>query len=350
VTELDLGFAIPPGLAADRPPEVRGLERDGVRLLLSTAVTDRPLRFDALPQLLREGDLLVVNESATLPASLPARGSVGEFRLHLSTAYGDGVWLVEPRWDPGRPGPLPLGPGETVAVGGISGRLLSDYPGIRRLCFFRAEGDLLDAMRRVGQPIRYGYLAGDYPLATYQTIFSRVPGSAEMPSAGRPFTARLVAELKAKGVELTAIVLHSGVSSLEEGDAAGGAPPLLPEPFEVPASAADAIERTRSRGGRVIAVGTTVVRALESSFDGCRVRAARGFTRLHLSPDRPVRAIDGLLTGFHDARSTHLSLLAAVAGETFVRRSYRTAVDAGFLWHEFGDVQLILPKAGAVGS
>ncbi len=197
-------------------------------------------------------------------------------------------------------------------------------------------------MRSVGAPIRYGYLAREYPLEEYQTVFGRVPGSAEMPSAARPFTARVVTRLAAAGVGIAPITLHAGVSSLEAGDTGPGGVPLYPEPFEVPFSTVEAIESTRQRGGRVVAVGTTVVRALESASDGCGRRPARGFTRLYLNPDRPSRTVDGLLTGFHEATSTHLALLSSVAGVDRVRRSYRVAVDAGYLGHEFGDSHLIL--------
>jgi S-adenosylmethionine:tRNA ribosyltransferase-isomerase len=333
---------------ADRPPEARGIERDRVRLLVSTPAGETHRRFDELPEILDEGDLLVVNASAVVPASLPATGSAGEFRVHASTEYGRDLWLVEPRWGAASPGPVPIDPGETLRVGGLPARFVGEYPGIRRLSFLRVEGDLVEAMRAVGEPIRYGYLAADVPREAYRTEFGTVPGSVEMPSAGRPFTRRLVARLRQRGVRFASIVLHAGVSSLEDGDAAGNGPPVFPEPFDVPRSTLDEITRTRAEGHRVIAVGTTVVRALESARDGCGLRASRGFTRLYLSPETPVRAIDGLLTGFHDARTTHLALLGAVAGPEVVPRAYAVALRSGYLWHEFGDSHLILPGAGRV--
>ena len=339
---VELERAPPRSLGADRTPEDRGAARDGVRLLVSDRSADSHHRFRDLPGLLRPGDLLVVNRSATLPASLPARGPPGEFRVSISTAYGHDLWLAEPRWDFGRPGPVPLAPGDRLEVGEVRCRYVAAFPGIPRLGFFRADGDLTEAMRRLGSPIRYGYLARAYPLAAYQTVFARTPGSAEMPSAGRPFTPRILREVVEAGVRLASVLLHAGVSSLEPNDVAPGASPVFPEPFDVPAETVAAIGRARSEGGRVIAVGTTVVRALESAIDACGgLRAARGFTRVYLTPDRPVRTIDGLVTGFHEAGSTHLALLAAVAGPETLRRSYRTAVDAGYLGHEFGDSQLL---------
>ena len=335
-------FPVAVGPGADRPPEERGVERDGVRLLVSSPNEEREHVFPDLVDLLRPGDLLVVNESATLPASLPARAEIGDFRVNLSTPYGPGLWVGEPRWGPSRPGPLPLDAHARIEVGGVPCTLVAGFPGIPRLVFLRADGDLQEAMQRRGQPIRYGYAAREFPLEAYQTAFARVPGSAEMPSASRPFTSRLVDRLRSAGVEFAPIVLHAGVSSLEFGDFPPGTVPVFPEPFEVPATAVEAVERARSRGGRVVAVGTTVVRALESATDTCGLRPARGFTRVYLSPQRPIRSIDGLLTGFHEAQSTHLALLAGFVGVPRLQRAYEFAARAGFLWHEFGDSHLLL--------
>jgi S-adenosylmethionine:tRNA ribosyltransferase-isomerase len=340
-------IAIVPGDArlaeADRIPEERGIPRDGVRLLVSSPTDDRDEQFRALPSLLRPNDLLVVNESATMPAALPARGSAGAFVVHLSTRYAPQLWLAEPRWSSARPGPVPIDPSETIELAGLPARLVAPYPGMPRLAFFRIEGDLGAAMARFGRPIRYGYLAHDYPLAEYQTVFARVPGSAEMPSAGRPFSRRLLAELSAVGVRFATVVLHTGVSSLETDAVRPGWRPVYPEPFEVPAATAEAVRATRRDGGRVIAVGTTVVRALESAADDCGLRPARGFTQLYLQAGTRLRVVDGLLTGFHAARTTHLELLSALALPERLARAYRTAIDRGYLWHEFGDSHLILP-------
>lgn len=329
---------------ADRIPEDRGLARDAVRLMVSDRAGDRDARFRDLPDLLRPGDLLVVNESATLPASLPARGRPGDFLVNLSTRYGPDLWLAESRWSASRPGPVPLARGERITVGGVGARWVAAFPGTPRLAFLHTESDLGAAMERVGRPIRYAYLAHDYPLDAYQTVFARVPGSAEMPSAGRPFSRPLVDRLLTSGIRIATVVLHTGVSSLEIDPEQPDLLPSYPEPFRVPSSTADAIRAARARGGRVIAVGTTVVRALESALDGDEVHATEGFTRLVVTPERPTRVVDGLLTGFHDARSTHLELLAAVAGAGPLRRSYARAVEQGYLWHEFGDSQLWLPN------
>jgi S-adenosylmethionine:tRNA ribosyltransferase-isomerase len=329
-------------LGADRIPEDRGVARDEVRLLVSDPGGISHRRFYDLPDLLRSGDLLVVNESATLAASLPARSNLGTFRVSLSTSYGPDLWLVEPRWSYASPGPLPLHPGDRLEIGGVSAQYVADFPQIPRLGFVRVTQQLEPIMEKIGRPIRYGYLAREYPLTEYQTVFARVPGSAEMPSAARPFTRRLVHRLREGGVGIASIVLHAGVSSLEPGDAGPSGAPILPEPYSVSANTVRAIRETRAKGNRVIAVGTTVVRALESASDGCGLRASRGFTRLYLHAARPTRSVDGVITGFHDAASTHLALLASVAGEAGIFAAYQAASESGYLGHEFGDSHLIL--------
>ncbi|HEX9709002.1 MAG TPA: S-adenosylmethionine:tRNA ribosyltransferase-isomerase [Candidatus Thermoplasmatota archaeon] len=343
-----LRFERPKELEADAPPELRGSTRDGVRLLVSTPAGHEHHAFRDLPALLTPGDLVVVNESATLPAGLPARGAVGDFTLCLSTNYGRGLWLTEPRWGPARPGPLPLRPGDRFEAAGLRATVVAEYPGLPRLLFVHLNGDVLSAAARRGAPIRYAYLREPLGLEFYQTVFSRVPGSAEMPSAARPFTLAAVRALAARGVRFATVVLHAGVSSLEVEAPLVEAQPLYPEPFEVPAATVAAVSAARAAGRRVVAVGTTVVRALESAHDGKRLRPARGFTRLYVNPYRPARVVDGLLTGFHDPMTSHLAMLYALAGEDLVRSAYAEAVAGRYLWHEFGDSHLVLP--GAAGA
>ncbi len=338
----DLYFERPAALQAALPPEQRGLQRDEVRLLVSTPTGHSHSTFVQLADFLQPGDLLVVNRSATLPASLPAVSSQGPLVLNLSTNYGDGVWLAEPRWSSSEPGPLPLEPGETLTVGGVPIHLLTPHPGLPRLWFVHTTGDLCDIMARVGTPIRYGYVEEAQPLAAYQTIFSRLPGSAEMPSAARPFSRRVLHSLYERGVTIAGLTLHTGVSSLEIETEEVEAQPMYAEPFHVPTATARAVNEARQADHRVIAVGTTVVRALEAAWDGAQVRAARGFTRLYIHPSRGVHAVDGLITGLHDPLASHLAMLYAVAGEPLIRSGYAEAVREGYLWHEFGDSHLIL--------
>ncbi|HEV2448789.1 MAG TPA: S-adenosylmethionine:tRNA ribosyltransferase-isomerase [Thermoplasmata archaeon] len=339
----ELAFARPDRLQAREPPERRGLSRDEVRLLVSSPAGERHSRFFELSGWLQRGDLLVVNRSATLPAALPARGPFGEFLVDLSTDFGSRLWLAEPRWAFDRPGPLPLEAGMRLEVGSVGARAVGRYPGQPRLWFLRFEADPRPAMRELGRPIRYGYAAGAFPLAEYQTLFSQVPGSAEMPSAARPFTPRVLTALEARGVAVASVLLHTGVSSLEVMADEVEREELLPEPFEVGEAAVAAIRRTKAAAGRVIAVGTTVVRALEAAAGGGELGPRRGFTRRRLAPGVPVRVVDGLITGFHDPYASHLALLFALFGADRVRRAYSAAVEGGYLWHEFGDSHLWLP-------
>jgi S-adenosylmethionine:tRNA ribosyltransferase-isomerase len=333
-----LAFEVPDQLSAHEPPA----ERDAVRMLVARG-HERSLvhtRFRALPEFLEPGDLVVVNASATLPAAVRVVGS--DLVLHLSSTVPDAPetrWVVEVRRgsEPYRAAvdgctlELPDGAWATVLAPYLAGRRLWVADLHLRL-------PLEAYLARHGRPIRYRYVRAEHPLAEYQTVFATEPGSAEMPSAGRPFTAELVTHLVSRGIAVAPIVLHTGVSSLEAGE------PPYPERFSVPPATARLVAATRAGGGRVIAVGTTVVRALESAAraDGS-IAPAEGWTNLVVTPERGVRIVDGLLTGWHEPEASHLQLLEAVAGHDLVQRSYRVALRKRYLWHEFGDVHLLLP-------
>lgn len=338
----ELIFDRPTPLEAVAPPEERGLGRDGVRLLVTTPTGHTHAHFRDLPRFLQLGDLLVVNDSATLPASLPASGSVGAFTLNLSTRYEPNLWLTEPRWSQARPGPLPLAPGDRIQAGGVSAQWVAPYPGLPALWFMHSQGDLGEALARYGSPIRYGYVPQAYPLEAYQTIFGTTPGSAEMPSAARPFTRPVLESLSRREVNIASITLHTGVSSQEVEMDDVEAETLYPEPFKVPAPTAQAVNAARREGRRVIAIGTTVVRALESAWDGEQVQPKEGFSRLYIHPGRGVHVVQGLLTGFHDPVTSHLAMLYALAEPDLIRGAYQEAIREGYLWHEFGDSHLIL--------
>jgi S-adenosylmethionine:tRNA ribosyltransferase-isomerase len=334
-----LSFELPERLEAHEPPEARGLARDEVRMLVASRSTGElaDAGFRDLPEVLAPGDVVVVNVSATLPASLPAERPDGSLlRLHLSTpAPGkSGYWIVELR----RGGaPFRAGRPETLALpAGGRAHLVAPYLAGRRLWVARLElpRPLPRYLAEHGAPIRYRYVSRELPLSDYQTVFAFEAGSAEMPSAGRPFTHRLLTELVGRGIAIAPVVLHTGVSSLEEGEAP------YPERYRVPEATARLVASTRRSGGRVIAVGTTVVRALETAARPGGRRA--GWTDLVVTPERPLHVVDGLLTGWHEPGASHLHLLDAVAGRELVARSYDAALDRGYLWHEFGDVHLIL--------
>jgi len=332
-----IDFTLPPKLEAHEPPEARGLTRDAVRLLVSYLSTDRIVhaRFTDLPSFLRRDDLLVVNISATLPAALAARRGDGtEVMMHVSTRLPAGLVVVELR-------KVDVSAGEVFALpGGGSAVALVPYPGSARLWVARLDlpEPMLSYLERWGRPIAYPYVRGGWPIEMYQNVYASVPGSAEMPSAGRPFTPQIIDQLTLDGVRLASVILHAGVASLERDE------PPYEEYFEVPHETAVAVQRAKETGGRVVAVGTTVVRALESSVDPAgRPVASRGWTDLVITAQRSVKVVDGLLTGFHEPKATHLALLEAIAGRAHVERVYRAALDAGYLWHEFGDLHLILP-------
>jgi S-adenosylmethionine:tRNA ribosyltransferase-isomerase len=337
----DLVFDRPEDLFARTPPEKRGRGRDDVRLLVTLPDGHRHARFEDLPRFLRPGDLLVVNESAAIPASLPVEGRMGDILLNLCTRFRSDLWVAEPRWSPGKPGPMPVRPRDELHVGAARIRLLSEYPGLPRLWFALADRPFESIAAEVGGPIHYGYTDA-WPMDVYQTEFARVPGSAEMPSAARPITPRIKGLLEEAGVGFASILLHMGVSSLEiEGETVEGEA-MYPEPFSVPRETAEAVNRTHAQGGRVIAVGTTVVRAVESAWAPEGVVPRSGFSRLQVNPDRGVHAVDGLLTGFHDPVTSHLALLSAFLGIDGVRSAYTEAIREGYLWHEFGDSHLVI--------
>jgi S-adenosylmethionine:tRNA ribosyltransferase-isomerase len=271
------------------------------------------------------------------------RGDGRAVTVHFATELDDGAWVVEVRPRSAATGPVSdARPGDEIHLAdGVRLRLDAPQPaGQQRL--WRAsvpvDGGLLAYLARHGRPIRYAYVPTAVPLAEYQTVFAREPGSAEMPSAGRPFTTDLVVELVVRGIGVAPITLHTGVSSQGPGE------PPQPERYTVPESTARAVNLTRAWGGRVVAVGTTVTRAIESAADADGiVRAAHGWTDLVLGPARPAQVVNGLLTGWHAPGASHLELLEAVAGADLVERAYREAVRARYLWHEFGDSCLLLP-------
>ncbi|MGR6913050.1 S-adenosylmethionine:tRNA ribosyltransferase-isomerase [[Actinomadura] parvosata] len=330
-----LDFSLPPGLSAAEPPEAKGMRRDGVRLMLSRGAAEPSHHhFSDLPELLEPGDLIVVNNSATLPAAV----RLDRLAVHFSTVRPDGTWLVELRRRTAN-GSEPYGGGEPGEWLPMPGRATLRLVGRETPRLWRAvlDRDVEAYLRVHGVPIRYSYVERDWPIEAYQTVFATVPGSAEMPSAARPFTVELVTALVARGIGIAPITLHTGVASTEKDE------PPYAERYEVPASTARLVNLTRENGGRVVAAGTTVVRALETAAgaDG-RVTASAGWTEHVVTPESGVRAVTGLITGLHEPRSSHLLMLTAIAGEAALARAYEEALRKGYLWHEFGDTHLIL--------
>ncbi len=361
---MTIEFTLPAEREAREPPESRGQPRDSVRMLVSRRRTGTISHhaFTDLARVLLPGDLVVVNTSATLPAAVRASEDLS---VHFSTPLPDGAWMIELR--------AASGPATAPYQGGTAGMVIELPGGTRLTLCDRVTGRLWRArlstavipyLLRHGTPIRYSYVPKDWPAEAYQTVFATRPGSAEMPSASRPFTPELVTRLVTRGVSVAPLTLDTGVSSLE------GDEPPYPEPYDVPPSTARLVNFTRAHGGRVIAAGTTVVRALETAADVIDTsdaddlvdasdvvdhdrgalrrapgwaRASAGWTDLVVSARRGLRITDGLLTGFHEPRSSHLLMLEAFAGPDLLHRCYAEALSEGYLWHEFGDVHLLLP-------
>ena len=345
-----LAFDLPPGLEAGAPPEARGLTRDGVRMMVAERRTGRIRHstFALLGSFLEPGDLVVINTSGTFPAAVDAMDEATgrALAVHLSTGLDGDRWVVEPRLLDGpstRRWPVASeAPPRRLTLGHEARmQLLQPYRRSDRLWVARLElpRPALTWLAAHGRPIRYGYSTRPWPISAYQNVYATEPGSAEMPSAGRPFTPELITRLVAKGVSVAPVVLHTGVASLEADELP------YPERARVPAATAERVNATRRAGGRIVAVGTTTVRALESAHRPATGTAGTfdGWTDLVVTPERGVAVVDGLLTGWHEPEASHLLMLEAVAGRPLLEASYRAALDGGYLWHEFGDVHLILP-------
>jgi S-adenosylmethionine:tRNA ribosyltransferase-isomerase len=341
-----LARELPQRLEAHEPPEARGLRRDEVRLMVASRGDESIVHtyFHELPTFLSAGDLIVVNNSATLPAAVPVKradGSSLELRLSTRAPHSEDArwWRIELRRGdhPFRDAQA----GERLTLpGGGKATILAPYAGGARLWLAALDlpEPVEDYLSRHGHPIRYRYVPREWPLDNYQNAYAVEPGSAEMASAGRPFTPELITELVARGVYVAPLTLHTGVSSPERGE------PPYAEPYRVPAHTARLVNAVHEWGGRVIAVGTTVVRALESvSRPDGTVAAGEGWTNLVVTPERGAWTVDGLLTGWHEPEASHLDMLRAVAGEELIDVSYQAAREQGYLWHEFGDSHLILP-------
>lgn len=345
MAENVIDFDLPEELEAHEPPELRGLRRDAVRLLVLPRFEGPVVhtRFHELGRFLRAGDSLVVNTSRTLPAMLNAHDENGQpVEVRLATRRAEDRWdalLLRDRAQVGRTGMrLDFGQDMSAQVLGPS----AEHSFLWQVRFDRCCAELLDLVYRIGSPIRYAYAAESLPLDLYQTVYAAEPGSVEMPSAGRAFSWELLLHLQRAGVKVASLTLHTGLSSTRDA-ALDALHPNYEEEYSIPAETARAIEGCRSAGGRVIAVGTTVVRALETAAaPDCSLRSGRGRTQLHIDSTHQLRIVDALLTGLHEPESSHLDLLSAFVQPDRLRPAYLEAVERGYLWHEFGDMNLII--------
>lgn len=348
--DLDLHLRRAP-VPASMPPEMRGLARDAVKMLVVDRATQQVsnAHFHDIADYLQPGDVLVVNTSATIPGRLEARHRGQALKVHLATKLSATEYILERRTARGGPDRRAFQPGDAIeiidpmtATVVTTVHVLSHFHANSRLWRVQSGVDLFHVARDIGTQIRYNYVEGDIDPLAYRTIFARQPGSAEMPSASRPFTYRTLQALGRRGVHICSLVLHTGVSSHEvESDLAHH--PVLPEWYDIPAATAQVVNCARHEGRRVIAVGTTVVRALESAVgaDG-RVQSASRWTTHLITPSTPPRVVTSLVTGMHESQTSHLALMYAFLPPAQLRKVYEQAIAWGYLWHEFGDINLIL--------
>lgn len=348
-----LRFDLPPELEANAPPEARGLARDEVRLMVSYRSDNRIVhtQFRQIGDYLNEGDVLVLNTSGTLNAALQATNVDGlRLELHLSTRLPSNLWIVEVRLPQGKttlpyydiiPGMslrLPAGANATLHTPYMAQADMPQTQPRLWIATLQLPSTYQDYLASHGFPIRYNYVHEQWPGEYYQSVYVTEMGSAEMPSAGHAFTPELITQLVARGIQIAPLLLHTGVASLEKHE------PPYEEYYRVTQTTANIVNAAHVEGRRVIAVGTTVIRALETVTDTQRhTHPGEGWTRTIITPERGIYALDGLLTGLHEPQATHLLMLAALANAEHLKRTYKEALSSEYLWHEFGDLHLLLP-------
>lgn len=335
-------FYLPPSLNASHPPERRGLRRDQVKMMVldretGVMVHDRFLQID---RYLNSGDILVLNNSRTIPAILKGTwhrdGKVigTNVELRLARKNNDSVWevlIIAKNVNGGDIFKL----SETLEAKVVGEVFKSPLKIIK----FNLQGkDLYDGIYSLGEPIRYEYIQQPWSLDYYQTVFASQPGSVEMPSAGRAFSWELLLKLQEKGVKLVFLQLHTGLSYLLDDEYAHS-PADHFEEYSIRQEDMEAIIKAKDSGGKVIAAGTTVVRALETAATNSTIK---GWTNLYITSDYELLLVDGIITGFHEPKASHLDMLAAFIDEKKLIEAYNIAIEQRYLWHEFGDINLII--------
>ncbi len=344
-----IDFILPETLNASYPPERRGLRRDHVRLMISDRRTGKSIHthFFRLPDYLLPGDVIVLNVSRTVPAVLKASWMREEkllarsVEIRLAARHDEGSWEALVLGEGVKAGDLfHFSPSLSAVVTAVRAR----YP-LVRLRFSLEGAELFEQIYHLGEPVRYEYIHQPWNLDYYQTVYASVPGSVEIPSAGRAFSWELLLELRKKGVQTACLTLHTGLSYLMD-DRYRLEPEKNCEFYSIPEQTARVINQAKKSGGRIIAVGTTVVRALESAAlsDGTCM-AQMGRTCLRIDEKTPLKVTDGLITGFHEPEASHLDLLSAFVKPPILAGMYEEAIREGYLWHEFGDIHLILTES-----
>lgn len=338
----NLGMTPEPAMS---PPEIYGLGRDDVRLMTidrKTGATGHH-SFQDIAQFFEPGDLLVVNNSATIPAALLASIEDKAHQVHLAARQSARQVIIELRQSDGTPDERPLDAETPVHILNASGHVLSQglvlekFHPRSRFWTVCTDHDWYELATREGLPIRYHYVDRPYPINYYQTVFGKIPGSSEMPSASRPFTTDIVDQLKEKGVEIVELTLHTTVSSHEVNDDDPN-PPLVPEWYDISPTTQSAILLAQRENRSIIALGTTVVRAIET---WAQTRRSQGWTTHLVTPHSQPKVTSGLVTGMHDSFTSHLWLIYAFVPADTLIAAYRQAQAHGYRWHEFGDLTYI---------
>lgn len=336
-----LDFFLPNELNATLPPEKRGLRRDHVRMMVLNRCTGEVNhdRFFHLSHYLQPGDLIILNNSRTIPALLRGKWKRDwnelsqDVEVRLAKRRNEDTWDAFIMANPIKVGDKLLFSDELIST------VIAEKENspLKTIQFNKRGTDLYNIIYSIGEPIRYEYIEKPWGLDDYQTVFASHPGSVEMPSAGRAFSWELLFKLKQKNIGLDFIQLHTGLSYFDEHWELK--PEENEEEYQLSAVTMEKIVRTKTDGGRVIAVGTTVVRALETA---ARTGNLSGFTNLYVNQETPLKVVDGILTGFHEPKASHLDMLTAFIPEQHLLHAYHQAIDKGYLWHEFGDMNLIL--------
>jgi S-adenosylmethionine:tRNA ribosyltransferase-isomerase len=341
----DLNFKLPHELLAKEPRELRGERRDQSNLVVMHRATDR-VEFDSfrgLPKYLRSGDLVVLNDSRTLNASLFGTVSgIGRVELQLRNNPGGTVWdaSVRPWHEPPEREPVSFGDS------GVTARVVGHTPhlGLWRIEFDLGDRSLTEFLDSFGRPIPSPYVNKSFANEYYNNVYAAKPGSSEMPAAGRHFTPELLGELAERGVDAVYLTLHTGLSSVTIDEENLEDHKMYEEWYQLPEATAARINETRAAGGRILGVGTTVMRVLESvGADDGQLSGAEGWTSLYISPGYRFKVVDAFVTNFHGPRSSRIALAAAFTGKDLLLRAYQEAIDRGLQFYEFGDATLTLP-------
>ncbi|MCL7747900.1 S-adenosylmethionine:tRNA ribosyltransferase-isomerase [Halalkalibacter alkaliphilus] len=329
-------FVVPDHLHAFLPAEIRSNKREAVKLLVQNRQAGNVHHdtFENLSSYLKEGDVLILNNSRTIPAVI---FTTDHMEVRLARKRSSEIWDVLYLHE--------IEIGDTLTfTSNVKATVLdkcSKTPLIS-LRFSIAGNEFYNYLYTHGTPIHYEYLQDHWPLQAFQTVYSSVPGSIEMPSAGRALSWKMLADLQKKGVEIGFVYLHTGLSYFENDHWPD--PIFQPEPFHVPKETVELIHLAKNRNSRIIAVGTTVVRALESAVDTQHIlQPTTGETTLHIKLNSSLYVVDGLLTGFHEPEASHLDMLSAFIDQKNLLAAYEEAIRQGYLWHEFGDMNLLLP-------